>query len=64
MSLTEVFRGTIVSRDQDSVVIGEERVTAGGKVSYYQVRLTVNPDTPNVVEVAVTSDNRTVTLRR
>jgi len=46
------FRGTLISRDQDSIVKGYAKVTKGGTTAIRPMSFTVDPDTPNRIEAA------------
>lgn len=43
------FRGTLISRDQDSIVRGTARLTKGDKVLQRPMSITADPDTPNKI---------------
>lgn len=46
------FRGTVISRDQDSVIEGIARVTTGSKTRSSKLSFTVDPDTPNKIRIS------------
>ncbi len=45
------FRGTVISRDQDSVVKGYAKVTKAGNTVIRPMSMTVDPDTPNQIGI-------------
>jgi hypothetical protein len=45
------FRGTLISRDQDSIIKGFAKVTYQGKTVTRPMHINADPDTPNVIEV-------------
>lgn len=45
------FRGTLISRDQDSIIKGFAKVTKGDTTVIRPMSITVDPDTPNVIAV-------------
>jgi hypothetical protein len=45
------FRGTVISRDQDSIVKGHTKVTKGDNTVIRPMTITVDPDTPNEIAV-------------
>ena len=49
--VTGQFRGTLISRDQDSLVKGFTKVTKGETTRIRPMSITVNPDTPNTIAV-------------
>lgn len=54
------FRGTVISRDQDSVIRGFARTTENGVTRQTAIRIDVDPDTPNTIVAHGASLNGTL----